>query len=92
MSKRVATESLEDLVAGDSPAPKKVRLQEVQDESLTNGNGHNNDETTNGTPDILGAAEEMHEELKEVAIQLRRELEWFGRRIEQGNTPEELDR
>jgi len=66
MSKRVATESLEDLVAGDSPAPKKVRLQDVPDESFTNGNGYSNGETIhNNAPDILGAAEEMHEELEE---------------------------
>ena len=67
MSKRVATEPLEELLAGDSPAPKKIRLQEVPDELLVNGNGYSNGETNNNTPDILGAAEEMHEELEEVA-------------------------
>lgn len=68
MSKRVATESLEELVAGESPAPKKVRIENVPDEAFTNGNGYSNGETSHdNAPDILGADEEMHEELEEVA-------------------------
>ena len=62
MSKRGATESLEELLAGESPAPKRVRVEDVVDEALTNGNGASNG---NLTPDIVGAADELEEELGE---------------------------
>lgn len=67
MSKRGATESLEELVAGESPAPKKARVEDAQDEAYTNGNGISHSHTTqdDATPDILGADEELHEELAE---------------------------
>ena len=69
--KRVAEEPLEQTAAADSPASKKVRIQDVADEDLpppppleeleaTNG-----DEPSNASPDIIDADAAQHSELVE---------------------------
>ena len=69
--KRAAEEPLEQTAAADSPASKKVRIQDVADEDLpppppleeleaTNG-----DEPSNASPDIIDADAAQHSELVE---------------------------
>ena len=70
--KRRAEEPLEESVISNSPASKKVRMQDVADEHVpppppppeepVSENGH---EGMNGTPDIVDAASEVHNELEE---------------------------
>lgn len=76
--KRAAEEPLEEIATVDSPASKKVRVHDVPDEDLpppppppppppeepepTIGNGN-----LKGTPDLLDADDERHEELLETA-------------------------
>ncbi|KAJ9630504.1 Ubiquitin carboxyl-terminal hydrolase 10 [Taxawa tesnikishii (nom. ined.)] len=70
MSKRHATESLEDVVAADSPAPKRARVEDAEDPDLppppaTAGqvtNGH-----TNGTAHTDGIAEAAAQENEALA-------------------------
>ena len=69
--KRAADEPLEQIAAADSPASKKVRVQDIPDDDLppppeeleaTNG-----DELSNGAPDIIDADAEQHSELVEAS-------------------------
>lgn len=80
MSKRRAVESLEEVSAIDSPASKKVRVEDALDEDLgevrarrTNGNGTNGHlmeprKFDGEQDDILGADREIHEEMREVGL------------------------
>ncbi|KAK4982132.1 Ubiquitin carboxyl-terminal hydrolase 10 [Elasticomyces elasticus] len=69
MAKRHAEELLEHVVAADSPASKRARLEEVQRSAPTNGFTNGHDATADGsdasTPDVLAAADARHEELEE---------------------------
>ncbi|KAI9788698.1 MAG: hypothetical protein M1816_006749 [Peltula sp. TS41687] len=79
MGKRQAEESLEDSVAEDSPASKRVRLTASSKDSTSHENGHDADSPLSGAPtngdvfeqdarqgkDTLAAAEREHEELEE---------------------------
>jgi U4/U6.U5 tri-snRNP-associated protein 2 len=64
MSKRAAAEPLEEAFIGESPAPKRARVEDAQDEAYTNGNGSKGMRQAS-TPEILGAATEMQEQLEE---------------------------
>ncbi|OCK98689.1 U4/U6.U5 tri-snRNP-associated protein 2 [Cenococcum geophilum 1.58] len=71
MGKRQASESLEELIAADSPASKRARVDEAEDSEPVNGNSASNGHLMSPRPedreklDILGAAEEEHAELEE---------------------------
>lgn len=71
MGKRQASESLEELIAADSPASKRARVDEAEDSEPVNGNSASNGHLMSPYPedreklDILGAAEEEHAELEE---------------------------
>ena len=71
MGKRQASESLEELIAADSPASKRARVDEAEDSEPVNGNLASNGHLMSPRPedreklDILGAAEEEHAELEE---------------------------
>ena len=71
MGKRQASESLEELIAADSPASKRARVDEAEDSEPVNGNFASNGHLMSPRPedreklDILGAAEEEHTELEE---------------------------
>lgn len=71
MGKRQASESLEELIAADSPASKRARVDEAEDSEPANGNSASNGHLMSPRPedreklDILGAAEEEHTELEE---------------------------
>ena len=72
MGKRQASESLEELIAADSPASKRARVDdEAEDSEPVNGNSASNGYLMSPRPDdrekldILGAAEEEHAELEE---------------------------
>jgi len=71
MGKRQASESLEELIAADSPASKRARVDEAEDSEPVNGNPASNGHLMSPRPedreklDILGAAEEEHTELEE---------------------------
>ena len=69
--KRPATESLEEITNGDSPASKKARVDHQPNTSLPLGpsekiNGHAREEVDDG--DILAAAKELNEELGESGV------------------------
>lgn len=79
MVKRQAEESLEDVVAADSPASKKARVDDVPDfHRQTNGSSHvlgrsvlvdgeQREEDERNGDDILAAADQGEEELEEAA-------------------------
>ncbi|KAJ9645286.1 Ubiquitin carboxyl-terminal hydrolase 10 [Coniosporium apollinis] len=73
MPKRPAEQPLEDLVAADSPASKRARVEDVPDEPQKNGvpaaNGHLMTPRSQEEDqiDTLSAAEQRHEELEEAA-------------------------
>lgn len=64
MSKRAASESLEDSAFVQSPAFKRARVEDEHDNTVTNGvsNGYGDGTTQR---DTIGAAEELDEELRE---------------------------
>lgn len=77
MGKRQASESLEELIAADSPASKRARVDdEAEDSEPVNGNSVSNGYLMSPRPedreklDILGAAEEEHTELEEAGATL----------------------
>lgn len=76
MGKRQASESLEELIAADSPASKRARVDEAEDSEPVNGNSASNGHLMSPCPedreklDTLGAAEEEHAELEEAGTTL----------------------
>jgi U4/U6.U5 tri-snRNP-associated protein 2 len=75
MTKRRAEDTLEELVAADSPASKKARVDDYYEPERVNGkghatsriNGHEREVDERNGNDILAAADQEEEELEEVA-------------------------
>ena len=69
--KRAAEEPLEQIAAADSPASKKVRVQDIPDDDLPpppeEFEATHGDELSNGAPDIIDADAEQHSELVEAS-------------------------
>ena len=71
MAKRAAEESLEEVVAFDSPASKKTRMDDLVSRNPSTSvtiNGHTREEDERNGYDILAAADQEEEELEEATF------------------------